>query len=240
MKRSDLTFTAETAPHIEQLLALSDTRLLGTEIYTYSELARGNVYGQLWAGLDDAGRPVAALLDNGQYRTFLTPSAAAVGQTAAETADFFHAPKRSECFRVMLKKTPDAASAPDVLRLEGGAILKTACVLRQRTLRPEEETRYVYYARAVNAGLADVFVLTDAAGNICGCAQIMAKNRRYALIGNVYTVKRFRGQGVAGKLLAACEAQAAKEGLLPVLYCNKNMTSFYKARGYRIVKKHDL
>ena len=235
-----LRFTAESAAFTDPLLALSATRPLGTEIYTYCVLAPANHYGQLWAGVDDGDRLAAALLDNGHYRTLLLPGTAAVGDVAADTAQFFCGIPAADRFPVMGNPAPARQASPAVQSHSGKDLAKVLAFLRNRPLTPQDEAALVFRIRAVNAGLSDVFTLSDDAGRLCACAHIMAKNRRYALIGNVYTAPDCRGRGMAGTLLAACEARAAEEGLLPVLYCRKEMAPFYKARGYRRIRNHAL
>ena len=77
-------------------------------------------------------------------------------------------------------------------------------------------------------------------GILCAAAPILAKNRRFALIGNLFTLPEHRGRGCAARLLAACEAAAAAEGLRPVLYCYPAMARYYLARGYRILEQHEV
>lgn len=240
MKINNLSFTADCTALGGQLLSLSETRLFGTEICTYCKLLPENPHAQLWAGVDGSGRLAAAFLDNGHYRTILLPGAAAVGRTTPETADFFRVLPKTDRFRVMLRKTPADETDARVRQCENGDLLQLLSFLHGREPTPQDEAEYVYYARAVNAGLSNAFLLKDEKGDPCACAMILAKNRRYALIGNLYTAPAYRGQGLAGKLLTACQTQAAKEGLLTVVYCKKNMTSFYRAHGYRMVRNHAL
>ena len=241
MRPDSLRFTADCAPFLEELMALSGTRPLGTEIYTYCSLLRETSPQQLWAGIDGGGRLAGALLDQGRCRTLLLPDAAAVGQSFPDEAGLFcRIPARMR-YRVLLREQPAFSADGRVRRAQDAdSVMELLTLLHGRPPIGDETARYVYFARAANAGFSDVFFFSEADGTVCGCAQILAKNRRYALIGNVYTVPAKRGQGVAAALLAACETLAAEEGLLPVLYCEAAMTSYYRAHGYRIVRKHEL
>lgn len=234
MTPTELRFTMETAPYAAELLAMSGNRLLGAEIYTYLRLAPDNAYRQLWAGLDDENRVAAALLDTGETRTLLTPDDGVTGAAPKRDAETCSPLSLAEPFLVMTKDAPfeSGASAPaplaDVLEL-----------VHKNAGTDEKELMFVYFSRAMNAGLSAAFGEYDE-GSLCAAAQILAKNRRCALIGNLFTRPDRRGRGSASRLLAACETEAAKEGLRPVLYCLPAMERFYAARGYRTVDQHEL
>lgn len=245
MRLNELRFTAETAPFGGLICAMSGARLLGTEIYTYQRLAPENEYGQLWAGVDGRGCLAAALLDTGYSRSLLTPGSGAVGCTAADAARLFGALPPADRFLVMTKRTnaageADAASFSGVEPLTGAALWDMFTLMYNRPPTDAEEKRCVFRLRAANAGLMNAFGTVDANGGLCAAAQIMAKNRRYALIGNLYTRADCRGRGCAARLLAACEAQAAAEGLQSVLYCRPSMMRYYYKHGYRTVKRYEL
>lgn len=239
MTRRDLRFTAETAAAGEQILALAGDRILGAEIYTYGMLEPENAPGQLWAGFSSDLALSALLFDSGACRTFLTPDAGAVGYPAQSAAAFFAPIPFREKLCVMLNPAPAAAVPEGITPLSGAQLLEVAALLHGREPNDGEEKRFVYEARAINAGLAHAFGIYTS-GRLIAAAQILAKNRRCALIGNVYTAQAYRGNGAATCLLAACEATAAAEGLSPVLYCRPEMRRFYRARGYRRVKNSEL
>ena len=246
MKPADLLFTARTAAFGGQILALSAERPVGAEIYTYQTVSPANDFGQLWAGLDEAGRLAAALLTAGGQGVLLTetgglagaiPDGSKGGSVGFPAAIFPSAP-----FSVLANPAPARSFPADVCRVESGARVREMFALLHGTQpRESAEARYVYCLRAANAGLANAFGVTHAAtGALCAVARISAKNRKYALIGDVFTKKEYRGNGFASRLLAACEAQAAAEGLIPVLYCLPTTARFYRARGYRSIRPDEL
>ena len=236
MEPTELRFTAKTAPFGEQILTLSENRPGGAEIYTYQRLAPENAYGQLWAGLDEENRLAAVLLDTGETRTLLTPEACIAGAAPGGDAAPFPPLSVAAPFLVMAKALPGACAAPAAAPAPLAEVLE---LVHPKAGADEKELMYVYFSRAANAGFSAAFGEYEG-GDLCAAAQILAKNRRFALIGNLYTRPESRGRGCGTRLLAACEAHAAAKGLIPVLYCYPNMARFYTARGYRSLQPDEL
>ena len=129
--------------------------------------------------------------------------------------------------------TGTAVPFPDGVETLRGAALQDMykAVKETETLNDRAERRYVFRARAVNAGLAETFALYEG-GQLAATASLCAKNERYALLGDVFTVYRYRYQGYATKLVNACVAKAQEQGLTPILYCHKDLRKFYKRMGF--------
>lgn len=233
---NEMRFTAETAPFGEDILSLSEMRPGGAEIYTYQRLAPDNAYGQLWAGLDEEDRLAAVLLDTGETRTLLTPQAGMAGAAPGGDAAPFSPLSIAAPFFVMTKERPGACAPPAAAPAPLSEVLD---LVHPNAGADEKEMMYVYFSRATNAGLSAAFGEYEG-GILCAAAQILAKNRRFALIGNLFTLPEHRGRGCAARLLAACEAAAVAEGLRPVLYCYPAMARYYLARGYRILEQHEV
>lgn len=241
MNHGNLRFTLETQPFGADILALSAAHPLGAEIFTYQTAAPENCFGQLWAGLDGAGRLAAALYAAGEARTLLAPDGGRVEKAPAVPFDLSDeiAP---EDRLVLLEKTIPAPDMPQgIAEIKGCARVWEMLGLLHGAQPPQAaESRYVYTLRAMNAGLSDAFGVTDGTGALCAVARITAKNRRYALIGDVFTKTGCRGRGYAARLLTACEARAAATGLKSVLYCYPEMARFYLARGYRSLNANEV
>lgn len=85
--------------------------------------------------------------------------------------------------------------------------------------------------KRINAGLADVFCTVDG-GKVTSTAAVVAKNKKYALIGNIFTLENRRREGLAGRLINACADKCLKEGLTPVLYCEEELVPYYIKQGF--------
>ena len=222
------------------LLAFCADRPCGAEIYTSLKLCGAEpTVGSLWTGTDDAGRLRLAICDNGSYATYLTERRcfAATLPKNAEEFDLFRKPprKRRLCQMVYAGKAVPFPEGVEPLR--GAALLDMYRAVKETdTLNDRTERRYVFRARAVNAGLAEVFALYKD-GNLAATACLFAKNERYALIGDVFTVYQYRYQGYATRLVNACVAKAQSQNLTPILYCHKSMKTFYSKMGFRVFQK---
>lgn len=241
MKLSELRYTRETAPHLEEIRRLSARSPWGAAVFTASYLLPENENGAMWAGLDEYGRLSAVVFQDGRSRTWLTEKGGAVSlpPPGIEAADFFMPPKRRERLSLMALSSLPAVPCPGPEETTA-AVWDTLAMICGDAPGAEAEKRAVLFLRAAAAGRAAAFTLRDESGRVEAAAQLLAANERYALIGNVYTRKDCRQKGDATRLIAACGAYAVRKGLTPVLYCERNMRRFYAARGYREVRYHGM
>ena len=218
-----------------ELLAFGADRPGGAELYTTLRLCGAEpTVGSLWTGSDDAGRLRLAICDNGSYATYLTERRCFVALLPkdAEGFDLFRKPPRKSRLCKMVY-TGGALPFPEGAEtLRGSALLDMYRTVQETpTLNDRAERRYVFRARAVNAGLAETFALYEDR-QLAATASICAKNERYALLGDVFTVYQYRYQGCATKLVNACVARALSQNLTPILYCHKDLRKFYKRMGF--------
>ena len=240
MSGRDLVFTRAAAADVPRLQALSRTRALGTELYSALQLGAETDLPALWTGKDETGAVRCAVCDCAAYKVWLAGRRAAVGRHDGGAASIFAPPKRFSRFVVLKKKGPAAQPARAVRRLTGTQIRALyELVADGRPMTEALERFYVHTVRCANRGLADAFGVYEDGALVSG-AQILAKNEKYALVGNVCTDRAFRRRGFAADALAACERAAAAQGLIPVLYCEKKMAAYYLKRGYRKVKRHEM
>ena len=230
-----LTFRQVREEDVPALPAFCANRPCGTEIYTSLKLCGADTaVGSIWTGTDDAGRLRLVVYDNGSYATYLTERSCYVATLPKDTEgfDLFKKPprKRQLCRMVYAGGPvpfPDGAES-----LQGTAIMDMYKAVKETdTLNEKAERRYVYRTRAVNTGLSEVFALYED-GKLASTACLFAKNERYALIGDVFTVYRYRYQGYATRLVNACVAKAQEQRLTPILYCHKDLRKFYKRMGF--------
>lgn len=239
MKNSALRFARPTEDETDALLDLCRTHILGPEICT-AVWTDGAESERLWAARDGDGSLHGAVYDAFAYKLFLTWRTAAVGRHDPGAAGIFAPPRRFARFAVLEKKRRILPSPSGAEKLTDGRLLDFYRLLSGDLRMPASlERSYVYAARCANRGLAEAYGICGEAGILSG-AQILAKNDVYALIGNVYTKETYRGRGFASAALAACEAAADAEGLIPVLYCESGMLPFYRERGYERIRPHGL
>ncbi|MBQ6066076.1 MAG: GNAT family N-acetyltransferase [Clostridia bacterium] len=229
-----LTYRQATADDADRIMAFCRDKPCGTEIHTSVKLnGEKTEIGCLWTGTDGAGLLRLVVYDNGSYVTYLTRRSGFVAKPPKEDGfDRFAAPKRKARLCRMVYRGGTPSFPEGVTALRGTALLEMYKAVRETdALNDRTERRYVARARAVNAGLAETFGIYED-GKIASTAGICAKNERYALIGDVYTVYQYRFQGYAAKLVNACVAAAREQGLTPVLYCEKGMRKFYRKLGF--------
>ena len=236
-----LTFRQAREEDVPGLLAFGADKPGGAELYTTLRLCGAEpTIGSLWTGTDDAGGLRLAICDNGSYATYLTERRCYVATLPKDTEgfDLFKKPprKRQLCRMVYAGGPvpfPDGAES-----LQGTAIMDMYKAVKETdTLNEKAERRYVYRTRAVNTGLSEVFALYED-GKLAATACLFAKNERYALIGDVFTVYQYRYQGYATKLVNACVAKAQEQRLTPILYCHKDLRKIYKRMGFATKSQH--
>ena len=234
MPKRDLCFSAAGEQETEELLLFSSEHPFGAEIYTSLKICGAQPrIGSLWAGREDDGSLGKILYDNGAYVTDITEKRG----TAARLPDgaaLFETPPRKNRLRMMIYKGGECPAPSHAVQLHGTELIRIyQAVKESEALSDKTEKRYVYRVLCDNAGLSESFVIQED-GRTAATASICAKNRKYALIGDVYTVYAYRYQGYASALVRACVACAQKRGLVPVLYCEKELTGFYKRLGFDI------
>ena len=231
-------FSAPRPTDAPALLSWSAAHILGTEIRTSLLLDAGETNERLLVGRDAAGAPRCVVFRQPSYKVFLSPDRAAAGKRAANALQDGAPPPRRERCAVMVKR--DAAPPPSatypVRKMTNTELRGFYTLMAQgsRFGRATEEN-YVYMQRCVNRDAAAAFGVFEG-GDVVSGAMICAVNDVYALIGNVFTEESRRGRGLAQAALAACEREAEARGLIPVLYCAKRMTRYYRRRGYRKVR----
>ena len=235
LRRREPTFALAREEGLDDLLAFCRDRLYGTEIWSSVKLCGADTdIGSLWTGTDQKGRLRLAVYDNGAYFTWLTKRRGYAAKPRMDDGGFpsFALPPRKTRLRLMVYRGKALPFPDGVEELRGTGLLQLYRAIRGTdTLTERAERRYVHRARTVNAGLADSFGIFED-GQIAATASINAKNERYALIGDVFTVFQYRYQGYASRLTKACVARAQEQGLIPILYCEKSMTRFYRKLGF--------
>ena len=233
-----LTFRQAREEDVPALLAFCADKPCGAEIYTSLKLCGADTaVGSLWTGTDDEGRLRLAIYDNGSYVTYLTERrgyAVPLPKDAEGTDLFRKPPRKRRLYRMVY--TGGAVPFPEgAVSLQGASIMEMYRAVKETaTLSDKAERRYVFRARAVNAGLSEVFALYED-GQLAATACLFAKNGRYALIGDVFTVYQYRYQGYATMLVNACVARAQEQNLTPILYCDKRMKKFYRKMGFGLL-----
>ena len=235
LRRRELTFALAREEDLDRILGFSRDRLFGTEIWSSVKLCGADTdIGSLWTGTDRRGRLQTVVYDNGAYLTRLTKRGGCAAKPPKDDPgfDLFAPPQRKTRLRLMVYRGKKLPFPDGTEELRGTALLSLYRTIRGvDTLTDRAERRYVHRARTVNAGLADSFGIFED-GQIAATAGINAKNERYALIGDVFTVYQYRYQGYATRLTRACVARAQEQGLTPVLYCEKRMRKFYRKLGF--------
>ena len=218
------------------LLAFTREHPWGAEIYTAVKLSGAQPeIGSLWTGSDGHGRLRLVIYDNGAYVTYLTARRciAARPPEDEEGLALFAPPKRRDRLCRMVYRGGEIPFPRGVQPLRGPALLAMYETVKEPGVRSEHtEKRYVFRARSVNAGLAETFGICED-GQLASTASVAAENGTAALIGDVYTVYRYRYQGYAAQLTRACVAHAQDQGLIPTLYCEKPLRRFYRKLGFR-------
>ncbi|MBQ7687985.1 MAG: GNAT family N-acetyltransferase [Clostridia bacterium] len=239
MKRPALTYARLCQTDMGPVSLKSARSPLGADIYTVLRTDGSQTDDLLWVGKDAAGKPQRVLFCCASYRVVLSPSRAWVCRRDKTDAALFCPPEKKDLLCVLLK--PNAVVRDSTARaLTGPALLsffETLAADPGQTVDAQES--YVTSTRRINRGLSSYFAVFEGDTPVSG-GGIVAKNEKYALIGDLYTNPAYRGGGYASAVLCACEAAAAAENLTPVLYCDKKHARFYKKRGWRRVRKNEL
>ncbi len=84
-------------------------------------------------------------------------------------------------------------------------------------------------------------ILAELEGENAGCAMVLFRTDKAALLGAVATVPKFRGRGVARALVTLLANEELKSGRRTELLCkNDSIVEFYKAIGFKITDEWSL
>ena len=224
-------------PHeADMLLDISRTGIGMTDVYTYirlhPELPQD---ARLWLAEKDGIRSV--IYDDGAYFTFngITDKKFIAAKTV-KGESLFKSPKEKHRLVLMEYRGMYEDEASRTVPIAGKAVLDVFRLMSSCERLPEYlEKRYVDTVRGINAGLCTYRGIYDN-GVLAACGGTVASNEKYALIGNIFTKEGYRGRHFASDTVKALANDAIKKGLIPVLYCEKEMTGFYEARGFHHVK----
>ncbi len=145
-----------------------------------------------------------------------------------ETPDFIALEKRC----TMVYRKNEAFSENDVTELENSQIAQFYKKYSSASsMGFDDMTRYVNTLHCKNKGFCKFFGIKEK-GSLISVAAVVGVNDKFSLIGNVFTVKEKRGQGFARKCVEKCIEFSVLQGKIPVLYCDENMTAYYKGLGF--------
>lgn len=216
----------------EALLALSRDNAGMTDVYTYirlhPELPQDS---RLWLGEKEA--LCSVLYDDGSYFTVNDlQNGGFLAVRSAKGVSLFKNPKEKFRLAVMEYAGEAFPAGEKPVPLAGKELLSVLRLLSGEDTLPDYlEKRYVDIVRGINAGLCAYRGIYED-GALVSCGGIVASNEKYALIGNVFTGENCRGQGLASSLVKTLVNEAKQKDLIPILYCEKETTGFYRKIGF--------
>lgn len=229
---NDIAYRLPAPTDRETLLSLSREAIGMTDVYTYGilypDLPQNS---RLWLG-EAAGGLCIVLYDNGDYFTVNEPmnGSFSVVRASAEST-LFQPPQKKDRLVLMEYRGAGEAETGTAI-LTGKELLNVWKLLGgTQTLSDALEKRYVESVRGVHADLCAYRGIYEN-GMIVSCGGIVASNEKYALIGNVFTAEKHRGRGLAAATVRSLIGTALQKERIPVLYCEKNMTGFYRKLGF--------
>lgn len=216
----------------ETLLALSREAVGMTDVYTYVSLHPALPQdSRLW--LAENGTEITCVLyDDGAYytRNELADGSFAAVRTV-HGVPIFAAP-RDQYRLVLMEGREEGKVCENVVPLTGKELLGVLRLMSDTQTLPDYlEKRYVDIVRGINAGLCSYLGVYED-GALVSCGGIAASNEKYALIGNIFTREDRRGRGLASGIVNALAKEARRKGLVPILYCEKQMSGFYRRLGF--------
>lgn len=229
---NDLKYRQPDESDRAALLALSRGAVGMTDVYTYIRLHPDLPQdSRLWIG--ENGTIGCVFYDDGSYFTvndLWGGSFTAV--LSAKGTSLFKAPEEKYRLTVM-EYTGEAFPAEEItLPLTGKEILGVLRLMSGTDTLPDHlERRYVDIVRGVNAGLCAYRGIYEN-GALVSCGGIVASNDNYALIGNIITRKDRRKNGLASTVVKTLVNEAKKRDLIPILYCERETTGFYRKLGF--------
>lgn len=216
----------------ETLLALSREDVGMTDVYTYVSLHPALPQDfRLW--LAENGTEITCVLyDDGAYytRNELADGSFAAVRTV-QGVPIFAAPR--EKYRlVLMEGREEGKVCENVVPLTGKELLGVLRLMSDTQTLPDYlEKRYVDIVRGINAGLCSYLGVYED-GALVSCGGIVASNEKYALIGNIFTREDRRGKGLARTVVTTLVNEAKQKDLIPILYCEKETTGFYRKLGF--------
>lgn len=146
-------------------------------------------------------------------------------------------PLLTRCEKTIMIYSKSTCTGAAAESLTGREILGLYKLLSgKNTLSFDDERRYVLRLRAVNAGLAAVFGIKQGE-RLVSSASSVSENKKYAVIGDVFTDEKYRRQGLAFRCLSAVTEYILKKGKIPVLLCDTDMCPYYEKAGFEVYGK---
>lgn len=205
----------------------------GTDFYTYIKLnSADEENGKLWCGKNEENEIRAVIFDDGSYNIrFDADNNKFTAARNLKKISLFTRPPFYTKLRFMIYNGTNKENGT-AEKLNSKQILDAFHMMCETDeLNDYSERKYIENVRAVNHSLADyVGIYKD--GKIISCGGIVAKNEKYALIGNIFTRKEYRKNGYAEIIVNTLINTAIEQNLIPVLYCERKMGKYYKKIGF--------
>jgi len=227
-----LKYTYSEAPD-STLLPFCDSTPRGAELYSdliCSTVARGR---GVITGTDANGEICAVV-----YSDSTQPSLIFLAEGHERENDIFGV-SFDNCDLCMMRFNPTAnaslsAEKHEVKRAESLADIDECVRLAlSECENPDTEEEVYRFLRKSQKQYADIYYVS-ANGRPLSTASVVAKNKKYAVIGNVFTDREYRGRGYAAALVRGCVGKALGEGLTPVLFCERALVKYYEGLGFEI------
>lgn len=229
---NDMTYRQPDESDKEALLALSCDAIGMTDVYTYIRLHPDLPQdSRLWLGEKEA--LLSVIYDDGSYFTVNdTVNGVFLAARSEKGVSLFKKPKDKYRLAVMEYAGETFPAGEKTVPLTGKELLSVLRLLSgEETLPDYLEKRYVDIVRGVNAGLCAYRGIYEN-GALVSCGGIVASNEKYALIGNIFTREDRRGKGLARDVVKTLVNEAKQKDLIPILYCEKETTGFYRKIGF--------
>lgn len=207
----------------DTLLEMCRHSITGAEAFTYLVLNEDISGGAFWCAKNERDTTVSVIFDDGDYYI----------KAAGIVFSRFFA-YREKCLMVYESEDVPESTAQDVSETGIFDSFKLFCECDELSF--DNEKRYVARRRAVNAGLARVFAVSDN-GKMISTASVSAMNEKYAVISDVFTRQEFRCRGFGANVLARAVAFSLEEGRTPLLLCDDDMRTYYENAGFRYYGK---
>lgn len=229
---NDLKYRQPDESDEEALLTLSRAAVGMTDVYTYIRLHPDLPQdSRLWIGEKEALRSV--VYDDGSYFTVNDVcSGDFLAVRSTKGVSLFKKPKDKYLLAVMEYAGETFCAGDKPVPLAGKELLSVLRLLSGKETLPDYlEKRYVDIVRGVNAGLCAYRGINEN-NTLVSCGGIVASNEKYALLGNIFTREDRRGAGLASAVVKSLVNEAKRKELIPILYCEKETTGFYRKLGF--------
>lgn len=234
----DWIFSQCTAEDETMLTELFSNSSGGCDIYSY--LGRYPDFpdnGRLWKAWEEDGTLRAVCYDDGSYTVwFDADTDSFFPALSVKNSSLFEKPKRRRRLRTMVFKGGPVTDTFGISALSGKELLSVLKLLSGADILPAYlENRYVEIAKGVNNGSA-YYAGVYAGERLISAGAITAMNRKFALIGNIFTDKNYRHTGLASGIVGHLCLTAVEAGKIPVLYCENKNVRFYKKLGFAVLR----